>query len=414
MTERPSDVYRAALALGVLAVALPNQFALFVLLQPHVDFRFALRPLSLGYGEQGIYIALGDVLLLLTFAGWLIWTMRCRLWKDVSLPPFSLFALWAVAALSVLNASGIWKSLSESIADNGFAIGSLIDATSFRGAATEMIQWTLYFILAPILFINLLRMQGHTGWLLRLILLVTLISGFVAVCDIFVRDDGMPVRGLWGSLPIYIGVLAILLPIAAARLQRGTRAKRRWLPEAVLLLGIVTIVVGVAKAGPSKFLSIYDEEGDVKKEFIEWGAGINLLTSKVPRTNLPLGVGMGNYQNNIGSYYGPLPNKGTVRNDVNSLFWVLAGSTGFIGLTAFIFTLLQFGEIARRVARAQGGRATRALAVGMQVAIVSIAVISPFTNILVRGSAPLLILLFCMLHDADLRVSRKNKSQATL
>ena len=414
MTERPSIVYWATLTLGILAVALPNQFALFVLFQPHVDFRFALRPLSLGYGEQGIYIALGDVLLLLTFTGWLMWTMRCRLWKDVSLPPLSLFALWGVAALSVLNASGIWKSLLESIADNGFSMGSLINATSFRGAVTEMIQWTLYFILAPTLFINLLRMHGHTGWLLRLILLVTLVSGFVAVYDSFVRDDGMQVRGLWGSLPIYIGVLVILLPIAAARLQRGTRAKRRWLPEAVLLLGIVTIVLGIAKAGPNEFFSTYDEEGDVKKEFIEWGAGINLLTSMVPRTNLPLGVGMGNYQHNIGSYYGSLPNKGTVRNDVNSLFWVLAGSTGFIGLTMFIFILLQFGEKARRVSRAQGGRATRALAVGMQVALVGIAVISPFTNLLVRGSAPLLILLFCMLHDADLRVSRKDKSQATL
>ena len=138
----------------------------------------------------------------------------------------------------------------------------------------------------------------------------------------------------------------------------------------------------------------------VKKRWLEWQPVLTMLGE-----NLLLGVGVGNYQLNVGesSYYGSLPNAKKSEPDTNSLYLVIASSMGLIGLVALVAFMGYFVGASRKLWRTAGDHWALGLAAGMAGSAWAIAIANIFGSLFVRGNSLIWALLFAMIAFAHLR-----------
>lgn len=135
----------------------------------------------------------------------------------------------------------------------------------------------------------------------------------------------------------------------------------------------------------------------LKKEYVEWIAGVYMTGE-----HFWLGVGPGQYQLNIGQYYGEDPNPAVrLERDSNNLYLVYAASIGFAGLIALlqlILSAVRRSWTASRqapAANAHGASSTlaewwrscegSALSAGGCGALAAFLIINLFTSLLIRG-----------------------------
>jgi len=102
-------------------------------------------------------------------------------------------------------------------------------------------------------------------------------------------------------------------------------------------------------ANRAEFLRASSAGEKVKKQYIEWYAALGWSTPR--QRALATGVGPGNYQLNIGPYYGGLPNEEKMPLDSNNLYLVQGVSLGILGLGALLWVLSYFGGQARLALR---------------------------------------------------------------
>ncbi len=439
------------LILALILVSFANQFALlFTLTEEGMGIQFAARTMPLGYGVRGKYIAICDMLIAALFTIWLIRAalygqLKQLKWRNY---PLCLLALLAVAVLSTLNSHSVWGELFDKLTQYGLSAKGLIKAMlfaePFREAATELIQWTLYLAAFPLLAVALIQHadDDEKAFLLDVVLLLTLINEAVAVYDYIVRSDPTQVAGLFGSRNIYSGYLALTLPLLLSHSLHSRSNLRMALCAIAVLLGMFTSLSGwcwlgltlglgmvawlhsrraawVWAIGVTAFLCVtfafqmrfykealphvfdpYDDELDVRKEYIEWQAALNGMSQDAPppRSNFPLGFGAGGYQININAYYGSLPNKEKMPFDSNSLYLVVGMTLGFIGMATLLFMLIHNGALAIELHRRSGSAFGKTLGAGMVGTVVAFAISSIFTNLLVRGTGPLIIFFITLLH----------------
>lgn len=439
------------LILVLMLLSFANQFALLLTFtEEGMGLQFAFRTMPLGYGVRGKYIAICDMLIAVLFV---IWFVKAALSGElrrlkVRNYPLCLLALLVVAAFSILNSYGVWGELFDKLTQYGLSakgiIKAMLFAEPFREAATELIQWMLYLAALPLIAMALIQHadDDDRASLIDVILVLTLINEAIGVYDYMVRSDPSQVAGLFGSRNIYSGYLAITLPLLLSHSLHNRNALRMTLCAVAVLLGMFTslsgwcwlgLVFGLGivawlhsrKAlwtwaiGVTAFLCIsfafqtrfyhealphvfdpYDEELDVRKEYIEWQAALNGMSQDAPppRSNFLFGFGAGGYQININAYYGSLPNKEKMPFDSNSLYLVVGMTLGFIGMTTLVFVLIHNGALSLELYRRSSEALEKAFGAGMAGSIVAIAVSSIFTNLLVRGTGPLIILLITLLH----------------
>ncbi len=79
----------------------------------------------------------------------------------------------------------------------------------------------------------------------------------------------------------------------------------------------------------------------IRQRFLEWQAALNIF-EKYPL----LGVGPGNYQKYIGYHFYTFPKLNTLEPDTQNGYLVIASTTGFLGLSAFIWILIYFLNLA--------------------------------------------------------------------
>lgn len=116
--------------------------------------------------------------------------------------------------------------------------------------------------------------------------------------------------------------------------------------------------------------ALYDGDGHATRRYPEWQAAASMIL-----THPWLGVGPGNYQKQVGPYYGQVPTAtGPAEPDIQNLYLVLAASCGLPGLLAFLALLA--------TALAAAVRANRLGAAGALAAFALAAVWHP---LLVRG-----------------------------
>jgi len=130
----------------------------------------------------------------------------------------------------------------------------------------------------------------------------------------------------------------------------------------------------------------------VSLRYTEWQAAMVMIAENPWR-----GVGLGNYQDNIGGYFGVLPRPtGKVEADSENLYLVIASSAGLLGLAAFLGMLLTFGLKAARQAFVLSEPRDRGMALGLLGAILGFSICSIWNPLLVRGIGIPLAIVFAL------------------
>lgn len=204
----------------------------------------------------------------------------------------------------------------------------------------------------------LLRQPGRTGILL---VVSVLVSAVVWMGAIKLAGDNTAFQAL--------GADAVKNPL---RIHHPTKLVRA---DSLRLVGDSSQSPGAANENekdPNAF--------KVKKQFIEWYAALGFA---VPRERaLATGVGPGNYQLKIGTYYGSLPNVKKMLPDSNNLYLVQAVSLGLLGLGALLWVLGHFAHqawLAHLCSRADW------LGAGVLASLVAFGFVNIFHALIVRG-----------------------------
>jgi hypothetical protein len=361
---------------------------------------------GLGYATKTLKVALSDIALLLCFLWFLFRTSSQHSWRKLWWPPLPCWALIGAMVVALVHSPHIVDAMADALARAGGPRGIVraIAAKESKEAIAEVLQFGAYFIIAPLLFVNLLH-DPRSGVLIERRRFALHVFSFAVLLNVlvatyqFMAFTKVAPRGLFGSPNIYSVFLAISLPLFIAM------ALREWtkvLPPLIVtgitvFLGLLTvvsvwafiaIVIGVLVAGVlqrvlvrtvlvvvvslaivfvawitqgklkpirQESLGVSSATQAVKKQYIEWYAALGWAVPK--GQELPLGVaqlhqyetgvGPGNYQQNIGPYYSSLPNEEKMPPDSNNLYMVQAVSIGVLGLGALLWVVGHFMGRAR-------------------------------------------------------------------
>lgn len=357
-----------------------------------------------------IHLGPVDPLVWLTFGCWLLWLGVSREWGAVRSPGIFhvLFVLAAlVSALRVGNRGAAWK---------------------------EVLQYAEYFLAAALVLASVLR---DPAALRRVVYVFLGIGTAVALLGAWhYGSPGVPafeVRATFGNRNVFGGFLALFVPLAYGMLAGGaatTWRDRIWLGLAILVavpcvlaggtavalaiaLGVVSalrgppmlvgylaalLLVGAVTArlprgnleAMRESIALYGEDGRGTRRYMEWEAGVAMTAA-----NPWGGVGAGNYQFEIGQYYGTIPVPPVkAEADSQMLYLVLASSLGVPGAFCFLGMLLAAIASAGRQYIRTGDRFRRGLALGLIGSLTAFAVNGIWSPLLVRGiGVPLALVL---------------------
>ncbi|KPL02008.1 MAG: hypothetical protein AMK75_03330 [Planctomycetes bacterium SM23_65] len=335
-------------------------------------------------------------------------------------------------------------------------IASMLFAQNKLSAIADVIQYLEYFIVCYLVLVIVLGTRGRLEkftWLWLALGLYVVLAGLVhyvktgrAAVDVsstFLNRNilsgylAMTLPFAWGMILHYdylsarlawlvliaVGLVVVLAggPWIAAVigiLVVSVIRSRKLLP--VVLLALLILVVGAFPLLPRNNTavlakSIYPFHEELKTEnpldrvnprYIEWQAAAKFLTPGYHRElgisrathlrQLLLGVGIGNYQLNVGRFYGylPNPNENTVEPDTHNVYLVLAVSVGIPAMLAFLWLV---GSFLRRAALGYARTDDpflRGLLLGCTGALTSILITNIFTSTLIHGTGPAMILVF--------------------
>ena len=369
-----------------------------------------LAPTQYAFDIRGAHLAPVDLAVWGVFALWLLDGLLDFKRFRVTSPPLIMLLFPLLTALSAIKAA------------NRFEAGK------------EIFQYCEYFGAAAILFSNRMGDRIFFRRLLFVFLaMATLVVGCGLVQYFTPALETFKVRALFGNRNILGGYLALIVPLAYGLLLWDRRVGWRCWMGAVIVAGMVItlsggtwvalfIALGMISAWRGQkvliaFLAvftvvtvlvlprlpranldvikqsveIFDDAGEMRPRYTEWQAAWNMW-----RENPALGVGIGNYQLNIGRYYGYVPraNKNVTERDSHNTYLVLLSSTGLCGLAAFAGILIYFKRCATMWHETGSDPFEKGLSAGVAGAIVAFAVNSVWAGLLVRGlGVPLVFLL---------------------
>ena len=415
-----------------------------------------------GYVTKQLKIALPDIALLLNFVWFLLRTTMLRAWKRLWWPPLPCWALIFAMIVATIHSPSIWDKIAlvlEDVEDGTKTLAKTIltnksSAQAIKEAIAETIQFGLYFLVAPWLFVNLLhdRRGGNSpsdagqstlepvidrrSFALSTLTLAFALSTLIALRQSVGLMHGAP-QALFGSPNAWAAFVAITLPLLiafvqiddamnkvrrfalaffalslltvfspwatiaaiigsafAALLLKGALKVRVGLVALLLLVfsGVLWIQQGPTDVRRAETLHVGSAQQKVKKQFIEWYAATAwALPGKRAFAN---GVGPGNYQLNIGPYYGSgLPNEEKMPPDSNNLYLVQGVAQGALGLGALLWTISHFAALAWRARQSFAGDW---LPAGLLGSFLSWAMVNIFHASIVRGTGVVLAFLFAL------------------
>jgi len=408
----------------------PEESRLAKLLYPAVLVLVFIAPSQRAYTvhpRYGPFITPADVLLVLVAVIWIIGLILGRRLRQIRLAPQAAWALVAVVGLSATK------------------------AVDFKSALVETVQIGLYFVIAFMLLVDVLRRPDQVQAAVNVLAVATTIIVVWGIVQYLTEPDPMDVCASFGNRNVYSGYLAIVLPLLyGLSLHLGDR-RRRWWWLGLVAVGIVTMLSGpllwcvlgalVAisagherttlvkclgavvvfivlmpwvfprsyEAAVHELGNLYEEgqvykvaggadnQGDrqvrvVKKRWVEWQPALNMLAD-----NPLLGVGAGNYQLRIGEYYGLLPDVKKGEPDTSNLYLVIGGSMGLAGLVSLVALLSYFWRLAGGLWLRVETDWERGLAAGLAGSIGAMVAANFFTSLLVRGTGLVMILVFALI-----------------
>ena len=396
-----------------------------------------------GYVTKQLKIALPDIALFACFGWFFLRTTWLRAWKKLWWPPFPCWALISALVVSALHSRPLLTPILESLAEaEGLKemLKALLSAES-KEAIAETIQFAGYFVIAPLLFVNLihdrrleiflsrrklaLRVFGAT---LVLVAIHALWQLLTAKPNLQMADAPHSLFGTTeiGSPNAYAAFIALSLPLVLARFlwdKHGAAwtiglsvlsvvvfAATLVSPFATLILLTALLLAGLLLRAPKRavvalglsallLLVIWPQQiqlapmrqelwrvgsaqEKVRKQYVEWYVGASRLGDQ-REASFATGVGPGNYQINIGSYYSQLPNEEKMPPDSNNLYLVQAINIGLLGLGALLWVLVHFARIAWAARRQYPGDW---LAQGVLASLAAWLLVNCFHASIVRGT----------------------------
>lgn len=345
------------------------------------------------------FVSLADPLIWGVFALWLVTGTGGTPFRRLRFPPVFMVLFILLAALSAVRAIHPAKS------------------------AKDILQFLEYFVAAYMLFANVPDPKQASRLLTAFLVMATVVvlAGVVHYWSPGVTD--FKVRATFGNRNVFGGYLCLVVPLMVGVALYETSAWRRvWLlataaaallvvlsgaamlalslalAVVLLLRGKGAFAVGAAAlivlyvlvlprlprqndAALDESLRLYNDRNETALRYTEWQAATVMI-----QEHPVLGVGIGNYQDNIGGYFGVLPRPtGTVEPDSENLYLVIAASTGLAGLACFLAVLLTSGSLAVGTFFAAEDRATKGLALGLLGALVGFSICCIWNPLLVRG-----------------------------
>lgn len=144
----------------------------------------------------------------------------------------------------------------------------------------------------------------------------------------------------------------------------------------------------------------------VKNRYLEMQAALNLLAD-----NTLLGVGLGNFQNRINSYYKELPKVNTAEPGQHSGYLLIGSTMGIIGLSAFLWMLFTSYKSSYRKWRTAGSHEDRIFFVGVVGSIAGCLIEGIFSFFLTASLlTPFVLLLYFSLRKESDAASAENCS----
>jgi len=247
------------------------------------------------------------------------------------------------------------------------------------------------------------------------------------------RESPLLVGGTFGNRNVLGGFMTLALPLAAAGALGAVRGIAARIGCALLLLAgltvilsgaaywavIIAVVALAAARGVKVFIpvalvlvlwqacvlpnlprendlchfesvALYDDAGQPTRRYPEWQAAASMIL-----THPWLGVGPGNYQRQVGPFYGQVPNAtGPAEPDIQNLYLVLGATCGLPALLAFGALLTTAIGSAQKAGRA-----------GVVAALAAFSLACVWHPLLVRGlGLPLVFVLALARHPQQEKV----------
>ncbi len=384
---------------------------------------------------------------------------------------WGLFLLWSVWLIAGRRSLRFKPPLATALFFVFAVALSIMRAGHKVDALKELVQVSEYFLVAGILFLNVFDAPRSTRWALGIHGFAA-VAVVALACAQYLHPEvaAFSVRGTFGNRNILGGYLALTLPLLFAIVLFGG-VDRRWgaaliavvtagflvnlsgatflaliiaLPFVALcrsrgaavitLAGLLLLFLLAVPRMPrpnleilQQSISVFEADGGLSARYTEWlgaltmwneqpliiggmewlqvddawGAGINPL-------GWLIGVGAGNFQHDIGMYYGYLPqvNINITEPDSHNTYLVILSTVGLLGLLGFAGMLLQSATVALRD---DDGTAPLACAIriGVAGALLAFAINAVWSGLMVRGiGIPLAFTLYLPLLARNLRPTK--------
>jgi len=443
---RKSIAWADSFALGILLICMCTQIDLGAI---------GRDTLAQGFATKRLFVALPDVALLAVFFWFVARTTLLRAWKKLWWPPFPCWALLIAMIVSIVHSQPLVAAAQHALAQPHGLVAifkAIITTKEVKEALADTLQWTGYFVFAPLIFVNLIYDVSGEKVLLRRRLALACFAVAIAIGVFINLLPYTQISQIWFASPnAYAGFLALTVPLVFAKVlsHRAAKTETLWISAiagivilvvilytmmslwavTALLLGVVfagfmykarlrtvvitalTIFFAFAMWGRQGYRNferlqswqVASETQRVKKQYIEWYVAARRTADQ--RTHaFASGIGAGNYQFSIGSYYARLPNEEKMPKDSNNLYLVLANSVGILGLATLFWVL---GYFLKRAYEALRISKDDWLAAGVLGSVVAFFFVNIFHALIIRGVG--LVLAFIL----SLAIIAKMQAEAT-
>jgi len=421
-------------------------FAVVVVHSTSWAFSLAWLGRLLGLGEKIVQKAprmtVADILIWAAFGVLVLRMIITRDLRVLKALPVPAVVLVSLAVLSMLFAGNKLTAVADVVQYAEYFIAFTLVLASVLHAKSRMEKLTWVWLAVGLL----LALGGLAHYLANArpavdvastFLNRNVLSGYLAMLlplawGLVLRYNHIAARLAWALF--VLGGLVVMLAggswIAAALgiLIVSVIHSRKLFP--VVLAALLVLLIGVYPMLPRnntaellKSVQVFDEElkagvriedpalvesARLSPRYVEWQAAMKFLTPGYHRNlgisrgrhirQLLLGVGIGNYQQHIGRFYGtlPKPNENITEPDTQSLYLVLAVSTGIPAVLAFLWLL---GAFLRRAAVGYAKTRDpflRGLLLGCIGSLAALLVTNVFTSTLVHGTGPAMIIMFAL------------------
>ena len=182
-----------------------------------------------GFASKQLFLAISDIFLLLTFAWFCLRTTTLKAWNKIWWPPLPCWALIVAMIIAALHSPSVVNLTAQHLEGihNPLKIVKMLlsqEAKEAKESIGEIIQFSMFFLIAPLVFVNLIHDWREGVFISRRRLALHAFSGalllttFIAFFELLSGREPKGPNALFDSPNAYAAFLALTMPFAAAHI----------------------------------------------------------------------------------------------------------------------------------------------------------------------------------------------------